>query len=194
MPSVRYNKEDNNFIVKSGVLIYMDTLENMQTDSGMIFPSLPQGIKHYYFNDVKKFAKYSDGQSETDAPQFVEAVILINDINILITAKDARENPVIVLSLTEKQAKRKTEIKAEAQNYIYARYSNEHQNNLLARGLEIQRNFRISGVLTAQESADESSILNAWVWISSVRAEENLTQDLILNSPAPETIAANWPA
>lgn len=73
-----------------------------------------------------------------------------------------------------KRAERKADIKAKAQEVIYARYPQWKQSNLLAEG-------------------DAVAIGQAWGWIDSVREHSNALEALV-DAGQVANLESGWPA
>lgn len=86
----------------------------------------------------------------------------------------------------------KQAIKDEARRRILARFPEWKQQNMTARGVELQEQWRTNGAWTAQELADSEALKAAWAWIGAVRARSG---EIEVMDPIPVDFDsdARWP-
>lgn len=82
-------------------------------------------------------------------------------------------------------------LQEEARRRILARYPDWMQQNMTARGVELQDMWRRNGSWTMEEEAEATALQAAWDWIKAVRAASNAME---ANPPADFRNDAHWPA
>lgn len=83
---------------------------------------------------------------------------------------------------------RTARIKAEAARRIAARYPLWRQQNMTARGVELQDVWRRDGQWTVEEAAEAAALQAAWTWIKAVRAHSGA-----LEADPDAAIDDGWP-
>lgn len=84
------------------------------------------------------------------------------------------------------------EVKDEARRRILERFPEWKQQNMTARGVELQDIRREKGTWTIEEAAEAAALREAWAWIRAVRAASNAIEAI---KPIPADYAApdRWP-
>lgn len=77
------------------------------------------------------------------------------------------------------EARRRLAVKAEARRRILARFPEWKQQNMTARGVELQDIWRRVGSWTAQEQADSEALTAAWAWINGIRDKSDALEAMI---------------
>lgn len=84
------------------------------------------------------------------------------------------------------------DIKAEASRRILARYPEWKQINMIARGVELQNQWRSAGKWTEEEAAEAAKLSAAWNWVKRVRAASDALESSGV-TPSDYTRDDRWP-
>lgn len=85
------------------------------------------------------------------------------------------------------------DVKAEARRRILGRFPDWKQQNMTARGVELQDVWRREGKWDAAETDEADALAAAWTWIKAVRSRSGEIEAM---NPIPVDFAADarWPA
>lgn len=116
---------------------------------------------------------YDDGhaviEAKRGAPVHLEGVDAAKLVSSFVAAHGA-EIERLATPPAPTKASRIAETKAEAQWRIVPLAPTWRQVNMLARAVELNRNRVVNGALTADERAEETSLLDVWAKVKAIRA------------------------
>lgn len=116
------------------------------------------------------------------------------ELEALRTRIDIEKERVVIRHTVERLTidAQKLAVKTEAQKRIYQRIPQWKQNNLTARGVELQDIWRENGTWTPEEQAEADAIKALWAWVKEVRTASDVIEAL---DPIPHDYAADerWP-